>query len=333
MLLRRGLEHTSGLEAAIRAAATADLRLDGRALRERRTLSVELGRDGAHSEVTAAVRWGRVLVHCTVTAALVKPFSDRPTEGSFSVHCADPVVHALLDKALRSSDCLDLESLCVVAGERVWSVQCSVRVLGQRQQSDAGDACLLAATAALRAFRKPEASVVREGGVASLRLHAEDDRDPLPLALHYSPLAVTVAVCLREDAASEGEPEEPLLLLDPSAEEAELLDARLIFAVNAHSEVCLCVKPGGASLRAAAVGAAAALAVSAAAELHLVMEEALAALEARVVGERETRLQLLRAVRREEDFEGVAGAGEGGIDRDDPLLAWSLLHQASLKVE
>ncbi len=56
---------------------------------------------------------------------------------------------------MRDSDALDLESLCLVSGERVWAIACDVALL-DGSGGACIDVCLLAAMAALRAFRKPE---------------------------------------------------------------------------------------------------------------------------------------------------------------------------------
>lgn len=53
---------------------------------------------------------------------------------------------------------------------------------------------------ALRAFRKPEVSVSRhDSNVGShsypiIKLHNTDEREPLPLALHHIPLAITYGI-------------------------------------------------------------------------------------------------------------------------------------------
>lgn len=58
---------------------------------------------------------------------------------------------------------------------------------------------------ALRAFRKPEVSVLRQDLLdvhntsasttyTVVKLHNTDEREPLPLALHHTPLSVTYGV-------------------------------------------------------------------------------------------------------------------------------------------
>ena len=75
---------------------------------------------------------------------------------------------------------------------QVWHVRVDVHVLDHA--GNVVDAALLAALAALLAFRRPDASVApgadgEERGAVTL--HAPDVREPLPLSLHHLPLAIT----------------------------------------------------------------------------------------------------------------------------------------------
>lgn len=66
----------------------------------------------------------------------------------------------LLEKAIRRSEALDREALCIVAGDKVWQIKVTVHFL-----SDDGalvDAACLAAMTALKHYRKPEVEVVGE---------------------------------------------------------------------------------------------------------------------------------------------------------------------------
>ena len=81
--------------------------------------------------------------------------------------------------------------------------------------------------------------------------------------------------------------------------------------------------------------------------LHSILKDSLAQLEVSVIAERTVRLEKTRALRESsfdsdiylknqkmeiteggEDFNGE-DAGVGGISRDDPMLAWTSLHQAA----
>ena len=59
----------------------------------------------------------------------------------------------LLERAIRKSQAIDLEALCVVPAKGVWSVRCDITVMDHR--GNLTDAAILAALAALRHLRLP----------------------------------------------------------------------------------------------------------------------------------------------------------------------------------
>ena len=66
----------------------------------------------------------------------------------------------MLEKVLRRSEAIDRESLCILAGQRVWHIRLTLHFL-----SDEGnllDCACLAGIAALRHFRRPEVEVIGE---------------------------------------------------------------------------------------------------------------------------------------------------------------------------
>ncbi|KOO25088.1 exosome complex component rrp45-like protein [Chrysochromulina tobinii] len=65
----------------------------------------------------------------------------------------------LLDRALRMSQAIDVESLCVVASKHVWSVRTDVTVIDDR--GNLTDAATFAALVALRHLRLPPVSPSR----------------------------------------------------------------------------------------------------------------------------------------------------------------------------
>jgi len=69
----------------------------------------------------------------------------------------------MLDKVLKRSDAIDKESLCILAGQRVWHLRLTLHFL-----ADAGnmlDCACLAGIVALRHFRRPEVEVIGEDEV------------------------------------------------------------------------------------------------------------------------------------------------------------------------
>lgn len=109
-------------------------------------------------------------------------------------------------------------------------------------------------------------------------------------------------------------------------------------------------KPGGLALPAAFIVKAAQTAARRADALHRTLATALEVLEAKVLVDRELRQEQLRkrnvllqrkqqeearargdSSRMEEEQTSTTGTylTRGGIDRNDPILAWSSLHQAA----
>lgn len=121
----------------------------------------------------------------------------------------------MLERALKDSEALDTESLCIVGGERVWQINCNVNVL-DGSGGNVIDACLLSVISALKAFRKPDVSVVPASideptdaptkgfnlplaaGPArpnvNILVHHSNNREPLPLSLHHTPITVTLGI-------------------------------------------------------------------------------------------------------------------------------------------
>eukprot|EP01137_Pigoraptor_chileana_P035034 Opistho-2@28470 len=225
-------------------ALKAGQRLDGRGTYDYRR--VQLTFPGPLG--LAEVQIGKSRAMAQVACDLVRPFPDRPSEGmiAFNIEMgpiASPAFEAgrpsdqsveisrIIERGIRESRAIDTESLCVVSGVAVWSLRIDIHAL-----DDGGnllDATHLAAIAALCHFRRPEVSVV--GGQASV--YAEHERDPVPLAMHHVPLAVTIGFL-----------EEGHLVIDASAKEERVLAGSLTVTMNAHKEICLMHKSGSVTL-------------------------------------------------------------------------------------
>lgn len=183
------------------------------------------------------------------------PYPDRPFEGIFqlatelspmaSPHFApsqptetEVLLSRLLEKTIRRSGALDVESLCLVAGSKVWSVRADLHVLSH--DGNLVDAACLAAVAGLRHFRKPDATV--EGGELTVFTPAE--REPVPLGWLHSPFCVSFGFY-----GDEGE----MTLLDPDWREEQLRVGSCTISLNKHGEVCQVSKLGGEAVEATAL--------------------------------------------------------------------------------
>jgi hypothetical protein len=135
------------------------------------------------------------------------------------------------------------------------------------------------------------------------------------------------------------------LVCDPSLEEERLMDGRIIISMTAHQELCAIHKPGGIPISPEAILTATSLASERIRVLHASLQAALNELELRIAKENDLKLESYRAYREYQDkhkpiesSSASIGTTEresmnAGVKRDDPMLAWSNLHQpASLPI-
>lgn len=176
----------------------------------------------------------------------------------------------LVERAVRNTEAIDREALCVIAGKVVWHVHLAIHLLADHGAPV--DAAVLASMVALRHFRRSDVSVV-DGEVV---VHSSDERVTVPLAYHHMPFCVSFAMfILRPESDSEyslllaqshtastdSQPMDmdvkndalkdldiPVALLDPSILEQTLAHSSISIVMNAQREVCVLDKAGGVSL-------------------------------------------------------------------------------------
>ena len=152
------------LRAHLSELAGKNARIDGRSQWEGRNLEIE------HSvlpraEGSARVRMGDTIVLAGVKFHIMQPYPDRPNQGGLMCsadvrpiagrnwEAGPPSPEAIelgrvVDRGIRESGCIDVDSLCIIPGEKAWQV-----ILDLFAVSDDGnlfDAFALAGIAALR---------------------------------------------------------------------------------------------------------------------------------------------------------------------------------------
>ncbi|KFV01562.1 Exosome complex component RRP45, partial [Pterocles gutturalis] len=184
-----------------------------------------------------------------VSCELVPPRPNRPTEGIlfFNVELSPMAapgfepgrqsellveLNSLIERCLRNSECIDTESLCVVAGEKVWQIRLDLHVLNH--DGNMIDAASIAGIVALCHFRRPDVSVQGE----EVTVYAPEERDPVPLSIHHMPICVSFAFFQQGT----------YLLVDPSEREERVMDGFLVIAMNKHREICTIQSSGGIML-------------------------------------------------------------------------------------
>ncbi|XP_025087154.1 exosome complex component RRP45-like isoform X2 [Pomacea canaliculata] len=181
-------------------------------------------------------RTGSNEVSCEVTLPKLR----RPTEGILFVNVElSPMASAsfeqgrlteegvelsrLLERCLKESHCVDLESLCIIAGAKVWSIRVDIHILNH--DGNMLDCSSIAAISALAHFRRPDVTVKGE----EVTIHTSEERDPIPLSLHHMPLCVSFAFF------HQGK----YLLVDPGELEERVMDGKMVIGMNKHREICM----------------------------------------------------------------------------------------------
>ncbi|RXW19137.1 hypothetical protein EST38_g6710 [Candolleomyces aberdarensis] len=260
----------------LNTALKQNLRLDGRSPLEMRKPTLVFGPELGWVECSL----GKTRVVANVEAKMVKPTPERPFEGIITIHSEispmasseyepgrpsdeEVTITRMLDKVIKRSDAVDKESLCILAGQRVWHIRLTLHFL-----ADAGnmlDCACLAGIVALRHFRRPEVEVIGDDEVI---VHSPLERAPMPLAIHHSPFCFTFAFF--------ADPETPPIL-DPSQLEQRLSAGTMSIALNAQKEICVLQKLGGVPQQTEEILRLVKVAVDQAKELTMTVDARLAA--------------------------------------------------------
>lgn len=252
---------------AVLKVISAGIRLDGRALEDHREIKFEFSNSNRGNLFLSLGRTRYIFilfiffdfffsVQAIVSATLDRPFPDRPFEGQLSffveysgtalnLNGFSPVgtrldeeqfgssIQRTLEKAFKSSRAVDMESLCVVTGQRVWNVRVDIHVL--EDEGNVLDAVMLATLAALSDFRRPDVMVSAEQEVT---IFSSFERHPVPLSLHHFPLSVSFGIF--QDSNNS-----PVGLVDPTSIEALAQESSISFVMNRQGEIVHMIKPGG----------------------------------------------------------------------------------------
>lgn len=207
-----------------------------------------------NKDTTCLARLGDSVAFAAVTASLEQPFGGRPSEGTiqfaigiakaqFKTVSKDPArvnqylveLGRFVERSFRESKAVDLESLCVQAGRRVWHIQVDIKILGD--DGNIPDVVGLAALGALRAYRRPEVTLDPQvpGG---LKIHSLEDREGIPLTLHHFPVSVTFSYF------DEG----GLTVVDATSVEESAANGTLTVAVTPQGELCAVQKANGCGI-------------------------------------------------------------------------------------
>ncbi|KOB73781.1 Exosome complex exonuclease RRP45 [Operophtera brumata] len=234
-------------------------RLDGRNYNESRTLKISFG----SSYGSCIVTLGETKVLAQVTCEVTQPKQVRPNEGILFINVdvgpmASPQFEAnrssdlsvylnrLLEKCYKDSKCIDLESLCIVVEEKVWSIRVDIRVLNH--DGNIIECASIATLTALAHFKRPD--ITRSGD--QIIIHTIAEKDPIPTVLYHYPVRA-VSCCFLKIAFMYSS----IIVSDPSyLEESVCLSnteegiskggGLLVIGMNQYKELCLLDLTGAA---------------------------------------------------------------------------------------
>jgi exosome complex component RRP45 len=126
-------------DAFVQSAIQQGLRIDKRKLSEFRDINILFGK----SLGSVLVSLGKTRVFASVSCEISTPKTSRPNEGTIFINVELPtsqfdnnalseyciMVNRILEKTIRDSNCLDLESLCIIAEEKVWNLRVDVVIV------------------------------------------------------------------------------------------------------------------------------------------------------------------------------------------------------------
>lgn len=223
-------------ESYVRKLVEEGMRVDERKFDEFRPIKIEKNVIKT-AEGSARIMIGNTHVLVGVKMSVGEPFHDTPNEGVLIVNAelvpvASPTFESgppnenaielarVVDRGIRESHCIDLESLCIEEGKKVWIVNVDIHVLDH--DGNLIDASAIGAIAALLVTKVPKYENEK------IKL-SEYERD---LPVRDVPVAITTVKIGDK------------LLIDPTVEEEEALDARMTLATNEEGKICAGQKGG-----------------------------------------------------------------------------------------
>lgn len=213
-------------------------RLDGRSLTDYREIQIESGVI-ERAEGSTRIRLGKTEVLVGVKIETGEPFSDMPNSGVLAVNAelvplASPTFEPgppkedaielarVVDRSIRESKAIDLKKLCVVPGKKVFVAFVDVYVLNH--DGNLIDASVMAALAALLNTKLFNYEV-KDGEIKKKPGYTQ-------LSIKNHPIAVTFAEI------------KDTLMMDPSLEEEQVMDARFTVTLEKDGKICAMQKGG-----------------------------------------------------------------------------------------
>lgn len=218
----------------VNKAISHNTRLDGRKFLEARPVKIYFGSNWG----CCFVSLGRTKVLAQVSCEVLPPLASRPNEGMLHINVNfsplvvlsseaskqsefTALINRQIEKCIKDSKCIDLESLCIVADKKVWNIRVDVSIINH--DGNLTDCASIAAITALSHFHRPDVTCDGE----KVTVHSFSERDPLPLTIFHYPICVSFIVF-----------ENGSTVIDPTYMEERVGVAQLTMGINSYREVC-----------------------------------------------------------------------------------------------
>lgn len=214
-------------------------RADDRSFDEYREISLETGVIDK-AEGSARVKIGKTQIMIGTKPQIGEPFSDTPNVGVLMTNSellpmAAPdfepgppdersvELSRVTDRCMREAGVVDLEKLVIVEGKKVWMIFVDLHILDY--DGNLMDAAVLGTMAAIMNTKIPETRI--EGDEIII-----DREKMVPIPLKEKALMCTFAKIGGE------------LIVDPSLEEEQIMDARISIGIREDGSICAMQKGG-----------------------------------------------------------------------------------------
>jgi len=188
---------------------------------------------------SAMVDLGQTKVIIGIKPELKEPYPDRPNEGSMATMAelspmASPEyepgppdqssveLSRVVDRVVRESGMVDFKALCIKEKEKVWNLAFDMYILDM--DGNLFDACVMGIVASLKTGSLPVYDAEKDV--------ADFSKSGGPYPLRDTPVGITFAKIGDH------------IVVDPSVEEENVLDARLTIGVTEKDDVCAMQKGG-----------------------------------------------------------------------------------------
>jgi exosome complex component RRP42 len=252
----------------INEALKKGVRLDGRKKEEYRNIEITTG-VVATAEGSARVKCGDTEVIAGIKLEVGEPYPDSQDEGTMMVgsellplsnpefESGPPGIDAIevarvIDRGIREGKAIDTKKLCVRKGELVWTVM--IDVLPLNHDGNLIDVGGLAALAAIKNTKM-----------------VEIENDKIVIGKRTSESLPVVGMPIPVTVLKIGDN----LIVDPTDEEEEVLDARLTVSILEDDTLCAMQKGGDASLTTKDINEMIDLAIKKSHEIRKKLQEAL----------------------------------------------------------